>query len=147
MILLQCSNFIISISDIASINMGTVIEITFAVTFVTSFSLGLLVASIIMCVCFTPRVSSVASETPPTSISTPIIYESVGINQKPVIAMTTNVSTDGYCYTSVLTIPALQGLNGTTVMCVDGVTGAVVGNDTVIVKMAGGLVVMHLTVQ
>ena len=53
-------------------------------------------------------------------------------------AVTTNVSTDGYCYTSVLTIPAVQGLNGTTVMCVDGVTGAVVGNDTVIVKMAGG---------
>ena len=59
-------------------------------------------------------------------------------------AVTTNVSTDGYCYTSVLTIPAVQGLNGTTVMCVNGVTGAVVGN--VIVMMAGGLVVMHLSV-
>ena len=54
-------------------------------------------------------------------------------------AVTKNVSTDGNCYTSVLTIPAVQGLNGTTVMCVDGVTGAVFGNDTVIVKMAGGL--------
>ena len=54
-------------------------------------------------------------------------------------AVTTNVSTDGYCYTSVLTIPAVQGLNGTTVMCVDGVTRAVVGNDTVNVKMTGGL--------
>ena len=31
-------------------------------------------------------------------------------------------------------------------MCVDGVTGAVVRYDTVIVKMAGGLVVMHLSV-
>ena len=61
-------------------------------------------------------------------------------------AVTANVSTDGYCYTSVLTIPAVQGLNGTTVMCVDGVTGAVVGYDTVIVKMAGELVVMHLSV-
>ena len=53
-------------------------------------------------------------------------------------AVTTNVSTDGYCYTSVLTIPAVQGLNGTKVMCVDGFTRAVVGNDTVIVKMTGG---------
>ena len=32
-------------------------------------------------------------------------------------------------------------------MCVVGVAGAVVGNDSVIVKMAGGeLVVMHLSV-
>ena len=54
-------------------------------------------------------------------------------------AVTTNVSTNGYCYTSVLTTPAVQGLNGSTVMCVDGVTGAVVGNDTVIVKVAGRL--------
>ena len=53
-------------------------------------------------------------------------------------AVTTNVSTDGYCYTSVLTIPAVQGLNGTTVICVDGITTAVVGNDTVIVNMTGG---------
>ena len=59
-------------------------------------------------------------------------------------AVAKNVSTDGYCYTSVLTVPAVQGLNRTTVMCVDGVTGAVVGN--VIVMMAGGLVVMHLSV-
>ena len=57
-----------------------------------------------------------------------------------LFAVKTNVSTDGDCYTSVLTIPAVQGLNGTTVMCVDGVTGAVVGNDTVIVKVAGGFV-------
>ena len=44
-------------------------------------------------------------------------------------AVTTNVSTDGYCYTSVLTIPAVQTLNGTTVICQDS-NGAVVGNDT-----------------
>ena len=54
-------------------------------------------------------------------------------------AVTTNVSTDGYCYTSVLTIPAVQGLNGTTVMCADGGTGAGVGSDTVIVMMTGVL--------
>ena len=59
-------------------------------------------------------------------------------------AVTTNVSTDGYCYTSVLTIPAVQGLNGTTVMCVDGVTGAVVGNDTVNVKVAGEMDCVNL---
>ena len=45
-------------------------------------------------------------------------------------AVTTNISTDGTCYTSVLTIPAVQALNGTTVMCGDGSTLAVVGNDT-----------------
>ena len=61
-------------------------------------------------------------------------------------AVTTNVSTDGNCYTSVLPIPAVHILDGTTVWCLDGVTGAVVGNDTMIVKMAGGLVVMHLSV-
>ena len=45
-------------------------------------------------------------------------------------AVTTNISTDGTCYTSVLTIPAVQALNGTTVMCSDGSTGAIVGSDT-----------------
>ena len=45
-------------------------------------------------------------------------------------AVTTNISPDGTCYTSVLTIPAVQALNGTTVMCADGSTLAVVGNDT-----------------
>ena len=45
-------------------------------------------------------------------------------------AVTTNISTDGTCYTSVLTIPAVQALNETTAMCVDGFTSAVVGSDT-----------------
>ena len=58
-------------------------------------------------------------------------------------AVTTNVSTDGYCYTSVLTIPAVQGLNGTTVMCVDGFTGAIVGNDTLMLKIAGEFVLRY----
>ena len=35
-------------------------------------------------------------------------------------AMTTNISTNGTCYTSVLTIPAVQALNGATVVCADG---------------------------
>ena len=47
-----------------------------------------------------------------------------------ISAVTTNISTDGTCYTSILTIPAVQALNGVTVMCVHGLTGAVVGNDT-----------------
>ena len=45
-------------------------------------------------------------------------------------AVTTNISTDGTCYTSVLTIPAVRALNGTTVVCGDGITLAVVGSDT-----------------
>ena len=44
-------------------------------------------------------------------------------------AVTTNVTST--CYTSVLTIPAVEALNGTTVVCVDGSNGAVVGSDTV----------------
>ena len=54
-------------------------------------------------------------------------------------AVTTNVSTDGYCYTSVLTIPAVQDLNWTTVKCVDGFSGANVGNDTLTMTIVGEL--------
>ena len=46
-------------------------------------------------------------------------------------AVTTNVTST--CYTSVLTIPAVQALNGTTVVCQDGFTGAVVGSDTLMI--------------
>ena len=46
-------------------------------------------------------------------------------------AVTTNVTSS--CYTSVLTIPADQALDGTTVLCEDAFSGAVVGSDTVIV--------------
>ena len=49
-------------------------------------------------------------------------------------ALTTNVTST--CYTSVLTIPAVQALNGTTVICQDGVTGAVVGNDIVRIRIS-----------
>ena len=45
-------------------------------------------------------------------------------------AVTTDVTSS--CYTSVLTIPAVQALNGTTVMCSDGSNTAIlVGSDTV----------------
>ena len=46
-------------------------------------------------------------------------------------AVTINVTSS--CYTSVLTIPADQTLNGTTVMCGDGYTDVVVGNATLII--------------
>eukprot|EP00731_Ephydatia_muelleri_P033826 Em0039g12a len=48
-------------------------------------------------------------------------------------AVTTNVTST--CYTSVLTIPAVRALNGTTVLCQDGNTGAVVGSGTVNLRM------------
>ena len=45
-------------------------------------------------------------------------------------AVTTNVTS--ICYTSVLTIPVVQALNGATVLCQDGISSpsAVVGSDT-----------------
>ena len=67
-----------------------------------------------------------------------VLYPTAGGQCGSLSAVTTNISNDGTCYTSVLTIPAVQALNGTTVMCVDGVSLAVVGNDTVNVKMTGG---------
>ena len=48
----------------------------------------------------------------------------------------TTIVTSTY-YTSVLTIPAVQALDGTTVVCGDGTTGAVVGSGTVNLRMAG----------
>ena len=45
-------------------------------------------------------------------------------------AVTTNVTST--CYTSVLTIPAVQALNGNSVQCTNGITKSdIVGNDTV----------------
>ena len=77
------------------------------------------------------------------------LYPIAGGQCGSLSAVTTNISNDGTCYTSVLTIPAVQALNGTKVMCVDGFTGAVVGNDTVNVKMTGGdfiMLYMHLLI-
>ena len=54
-------------------------------------------------------------------------------------AVTTNISTNGTCYTSVLTIPAVQALNGTTVMCADGVSLGVVGSDTLMLTIISEL--------
>ena len=61
-----------------------------------------------------------------------------------ISAVTTNISNDGTCYTSVLTIPAVQSLNGTTIKCSDGITGTAVGNNTVNVKMIGGWSLMYI---
>ena len=52
-------------------------------------------------------------------------------------AVTTNVTST--CYTSVLTIPAVQALNGTTVVCSDGNTGTFVGNSTLNIQLASEL--------
>ena len=55
--------------------------------------------------------------------------------------MTTNVTST--CYTSVLTIPAVQALNGATVGCYNGLTGAVVGSDTVKIMSELHMIDMH----
>eukprot|EP00731_Ephydatia_muelleri_P009705 Em0005g291a len=49
-------------------------------------------------------------------------------------AVMTNIS--GTCYTSVFTIPTPLYLNGTTVACRDGITGSVIGNDTLNIQLA-----------
>ena len=49
-------------------------------------------------------------------------------------AVMTNIS--GTCYTSVLTIPTPQYFNGTTVTCRDGVSGTLIGNDTLNIQLA-----------
>ncbi|KAL5494343.1 hypothetical protein EMCRGX_G015656 [Ephydatia muelleri] len=53
-------------------------------------------------------------------------------------AVMTNIS--GTCYTSVLTIPTPQYFNGTTVTCRDGITGTLIGNDTLNIQLACNLV-------
>ena len=79
--------------------------------------------------------SGSAFQCPPTN-QIPLTQRSGGVVQPftPVpcgslSAVTTNVTST--CYTSVLIILAVQALNGATVVCADGFTGAVVGNDTV----------------
>ena len=74
--------FSVAMSNAVGINIPTAVGITFAVTFLISSSLGALVATIIICVCYIPRVSSMTTEAPP-SIPTATTYEVVGINQKP----------------------------------------------------------------
>ena len=87
--------------------------------------------------------SGSAFQCPPTN-QIPLTQRSGGVVQPftPVpcgslSAVTTNVTST--CYTSVLTIPAVQALNGATVVCADGVSGAVVGSDTVKIMLAGEL--------
>eukprot|EP00731_Ephydatia_muelleri_P033138 Em0025g94a len=46
------------------------------------------------------------------------------------------INISGTCYTSVLTIPTPQYFNGTTVMCRDGITGTLIGNDTLNIQLA-----------
>ncbi|KAL5500733.1 hypothetical protein EMCRGX_G012329 [Ephydatia muelleri] len=51
-------------------------------------------------------------------------------------AVTTNVTST--CYTSVLIIPAVQALNGATVVCRDGSSLVVVGNNTLMIMTSSG---------
>ena len=60
------------------------------------------------------------------------------INKVPVScgnlsAVMTNIS--GTCYTSVLTIPTPQYFNGTRVTCRDGITGTLIGSDTLNIQL------------
>ena len=78
--------------------------------------------------------SGSAFQCPPTNLIS--LTQRVGGTVQPFLsgscgslsAVTTNVTST--CYTSVVTIPAVQALNGATVGCWDGATGAVVGSDT-----------------
>ena len=78
--------FSVSMLNAVVIIIPTAVGITFAVTFLISSSLGALVATIIICVCYIPRVSSMTTEAPP-SIPTATTYEVVGINLKSLILL------------------------------------------------------------
>ena len=73
--------FSVTVSNAVVINTPIAVGITFAVTFLISSSLGALVATIIICVCYIPRISSMTTEAP-LSIPTATTYEVVGINLK-----------------------------------------------------------------
>ena len=79
--------------------------------------------------------SGSAFQCPGTNNQTSLLQRSGGTLQPftpvpcgNISAVTTDVTSS--CYTSVLIIPGVQVLNGTNVMCTDGITGAVVGSDT-----------------
>ena len=58
----------------------------------------------------------------------------VSVSCGSLSAVMTNIS--GTCYTSVLTIPTPQYFNGTTVICRDGNTSTVIGNDALNIQLA-----------
>ena len=74
-----------------------------------------------------------AFQCPPTNLisltqrSGGTVLEITPVSCGSLSAVTTNVTST--CYSSVLTIPAVQALNGATVVCRDGNTGNIVGND------------------
>ena len=79
--------------------------------------------------------------TPGSLANVIVLSQSAGasLNTVPVScgnlsAVMTNIS--GTCYTSVLTIPTPQYFNGTTVTCRDGITGTLIGNDTLNIQLA-----------
>ena len=68
------------------------------------------------------------------------VYGSLNIVPVPcgnLSAVMTNIS--GTCYTSVLTIPTPLYFNGTTVICRDGTTNALIGSDKLNIPLASKL--------
>ena len=59
--------------------------------------------------------------------------------------MMTNIS--GTCYTSVLTIPTPQYFNGTTVTCRDGVSGTLIGSDTLNIQLTSKIQISSVTLK
>eukprot|EP00731_Ephydatia_muelleri_P033155 Em0025g111a len=53
----------------------------------------------------------------------------------------------GTCYTSVLTIPTPKYFNGTTVMCKDGISGILIGSDTLNIQMTSPPRAPNITVS
>ena len=79
--------------------------------------------------------------TPGAPKNTIVLTQTAGssLNTAPIScgnfsAVMTSIS--GTCYTSVLTIPTPQYFNGTNVTCKDGITGALIGNDTLNIQLA-----------
>lgn len=64
--------------------------------------------------------------------NSPLLNTSVSCGT--IFAVMTNIN--GTCYTSALTIPTPQSLNGTTVTCRESFSGATIGNDTLIIQLA-----------
>ena len=58
-----------------------------------------------------------------------------------------NTNINGTYYTSVLTIPTPLYFNGTTVTCRDGITGTVIGNDTLNIQLACKYVYVHTCIM
>ena len=79
----SCIISLVPAPDIASIDIPTAVGVTFAITFIISFSLGGLVTASILWFCYFTGVSTKATESPP-SIPTAATYEVVGPDRKKI---------------------------------------------------------------